>query len=79
MGKKNYLNATKTTKQNDPNIIYGYKTPNPIEYKMPVDFARNILRSYKVAENVEAQQEVLCRYVNQQFDIKGTCVRVVTF
>jgi Txe/YoeB family toxin of Txe-Axe toxin-antitoxin module len=79
MGKKNYLNATKNTKQVEQNALYGYKMPTPLEYKMPVDFARNILRQHKNASTVGSQQEILCDYVNSQYDLKGTCVRVVTY
>ena len=55
------------------------KVINPYEYKMPETFARNLLSKRKGEEKNLKPQEYLCAYVNEQYGIKGTCVRVVLY
>lgn len=55
------------------------KVINPIEYKMPEAFAKQLLKKRKDDENKIRPQEYLCNYVNEQLGIKGTCVKVIYF
>lgn len=55
------------------------KVINPIEYKMPEAFAKQLLKKRKDDENKVRPQEYLCNYVNEQFGIKGICVKVIYF
>lgn len=49
------------------------------EYKMPMLMARNYLRQAKMKDNPNSKrgQEYLCKVVNKEFGIKGTCTRVI--
>ena len=49
------------------------------EYKMPLLMAKNYLRQAKMKDspNSKRGQEYLCRVVNEEFGIKGTCTRVI--
>lgn len=59
--------------------MYKNKVINPIEYKMPEAFAKQLLKKRKDDESKTRPQEYLCNYVNEQFGIKGTCVKVIYF
>lgn len=55
------------------------KVINPIEYKMPEAFAKQLLKKRQDDETKTRPQEYLCDYVNREFGIKGTCVKVIYF
>lgn len=46
------------------------------EYSMNKVYANTILKVFCKNEK-GSKQDILCRYVNQQHDIKGTCTRVI--
>lgn len=48
-----------------------------IEYKMPEAMAQMYLKQHK--GKVSSPNEYLCKIVNEEFGIKGNCVRVITF
>lgn len=48
-----------------------------IEYKMPKLMASELLKTRKGLEQNMPPQKFLCMVVNEQFGIKGNCVRVV--
>lgn len=49
------------------------------EYKMPLLMAKNYLRQAKMKDspNSKRGQEYLCKVVNEEFGIKGTCTRII--
>lgn len=49
-----------------------------IEYKMSSEMAKKLLKLRKGTELKQTPQEFLCAYVNQEFNLKGHCVRVLT-
>ena len=57
------------------------KIHGSIEYKMPVEMAENLLKKRKGVEGVGKMtpNEYLCYVVNEEFGVKGNCVRVITF
>ena len=52
-----------------------------IEYKMPEELAKELLKKRKGKESVNKMKpnEYLCYVVNEEFGIKGNCVKVLTF
>ena len=52
-----------------------------IEYKMPEELAKELLKKRKGKEDVNKMKpnEYLCYVVNEEFGIKGNCVKVLTF
>lgn len=48
-----------------------------IEYKMSKLMASELLKSRKGSDQNMPPQKFLCMVVNEQFGIKGNCVRVV--
>ena len=55
------------------------KVINPVEYKMPEAFAKNLLKSRKGTDAKLTPKEYLCNYVNEQCDVRGTCVKVILY
>lgn len=55
----------------------------PIEYKMPNAIAVGYLKANKAMKskdpNHAKSQEYLCKIVNEEFGIRGNCVKVITF
>lgn len=49
---------------------------NTYEYKMTETLAKNLLNTRKGEEKKMRPQDYLCKFVNEQFGIKGTCIRV---
>lgn len=49
-----------------------------IEYEMTKEMAKQILATRKGAEQNVPPQEFLCRVVNDEFRVKGNCIRVHT-
>ena len=49
------------------------------EYKMTKEMANAYLNARKGEEKKKHPQEYLCRIVNNEFGIKGTCTRVLFF
>ena len=66
------------------NIENNSKTVSPkpfegdVEYEMNKELAKQILATRKGADQNVHPQEFLCRVVNEEFGIKGNCVRVLT-
>lgn len=55
------------------------KIINPVEYKMPEALGRNLLKTKKNADPKATTQQYLCKYVNEQCGVKGTCVKVIFY
>ena len=49
------------------------------EYKMSKDMANAYLNARKGEDKKKRPQEYLCQIVNDNFGIKGTCVKVLYF
>ena len=66
------------------NVENNSKTVSPkpfegdIEYEMNKEMAKQILATRKGVDQNVLPQEFLCRVVNEEFGIKGNCVRVLT-
>ena len=66
------------------NIENNSKTVSPkpfegdVEYEMNKELAKQILATRKGADQNVHPQEFLCHVVNEEFGIKGNCVRVLT-
>ena len=50
-----------------------------VEYKMPIEMAKNLLKNRKGEDKKLRPNEFLCKVVNAEFGIKGTCVNVIQF
>lgn len=50
-----------------------------IEYKMPNALAVSILKSRKGTDQNMNPQEYLCKVVNEEFGLKGECVKVTRY
>ena len=48
-----------------------------IEYKMPEQTARELLKMRKGEETKMTPNEYLCKVVNEQYGLLGCCVRVI--
>ena len=46
-----------------------------VEYTMTATLANHILKTHKGPK--KNQQDILCNYVNNQFGLKGQCVKVL--
>lgn len=51
----------------------------PIEYEMPKELAKQILATRKGEEKNWHPQVFLCKVINEEFGIKGNCIKVTTF
>lgn len=66
------------------NIENESRTVNPkpyegdIEYEMTKEMAKQILATRKGADQNVPPQKFLCQVVNEEFGVKGNCVRVLT-
>ena len=49
---------------------------HPVEYVMPKDMAKQILATRKGADQNIPPQDFLKRVVNEEFGLRGNCVRV---
>lgn len=89
MKKTNNRNTNNYAKKNSRVDSYRKKThsivkPTSIraggmlEYKMPVETYNEYVRAAKKA-NVGDIQAYLCKIVNEQYGLLGTCVRVISF
>ena len=50
-----------------------------IEYKMPAEMAKIILKERKGNDARMDPQKYLCNYVNEQYGLKGNCVNVILY
>lgn len=52
-----------------------------VEYKMPYELAEQLLKKRKGIAGVSKMtpNEYLCYVVNEEYGIRGTCVKVITF
>jgi len=55
------------------------KVRDTFEYKMSTRLYDEYLKSRKGEDKKLPPQEFLCKVVNQEYGIKGTCVKVLTF
>ena len=55
------------------------KAKDTFEYKMTARLCDEYLKSRKGEDKRLPPQEFLCKVVNQEYGIKGTCVKVLTF
>ena len=49
------------------------------EYKMTPELVQTYLKMRKGKEKTMDPQEYLCKIVNEEYGIKGTCSKVLTF
>lgn len=49
-----------------------------IEYRMSAEMAKELLKSRKGEDAKMRPQDYLCKYVNEECNIKGNCVLVTT-
>lgn len=76
--KKNYkvdFSQKKAHPYVKPTVI---RAGGEIEYKMPEAMYNEIVKQAK-KENCGDFQTYLCKYVNEQFGLLGTCVRVIPY
>ena len=50
-----------------------------IEYKMPTAFGKNLLKNRKGEEAKMKPNDYLCKYVNEQYNLKGLCTKVIFY
>ena len=50
-----------------------------IEYKMPEQMARELLKTRKGEEQKMRPNDYLCKVVNENFGLKGHCVKVIRY
>jgi hypothetical protein len=50
-----------------------------IEYKMPVEMAKTLLKNRKGDEAKMRPNDYLCKIVNEQFGLKGYCTNVIQY
>lgn len=60
---------------NTYNATLGYGN---VEYRMTAEMAKEILKTRKGMDAKMHPQEYLCKVVNENFSIKGNCVKVST-
>lgn len=49
------------------------------EYKMSVEMMQNYLKMRKGKDKSADPQEYLCKIINEEFGVKGKCIKVLTF
>ena len=54
-----------------------YGKSGTIEYKMPEKMARELLKARKGEEAKMRPNDYLCKVVNENFGLKGCCVKVI--
>lgn len=65
-----------------PRVIYYGNTHEKsgyIEYKMPTEMAKNILKTRKGTDQNMDPQAFLCKVVNEEYGLMGECVRVTLY
>lgn len=67
---KEFVNESKT--------VWTKPSYGDIEYEMPKVMAKQILATRKGTEANMPPQEFLKKVVNEEFGLKGNCVRVIT-
>lgn len=50
-----------------------------VEYKMPTAFGKKLLKERKGTDAKLKPNEYLCKYVNEQYGVKGTCTKVIFY
>ena len=64
---------------NESITVYAKPFYDEIEYEMPKELAKQILATRKGTEQNMHPQAFLCKVVNEEFGIKGNCVKVTTY
>lgn len=54
-------------------------TKEAIEFKMPAEMAQAYLKLRKGTETKMRPDDYLCKVVNEEFGLKGYCVKVVQY
>ena len=65
--------------ENESKSVLAKPFYNEIEYEMPKEFAKQILATRKGTDQNMHPQAFLCKVVNEEFGIKGNCVKVTTY
>lgn len=82
-GKKNFKGRGKRKESKVSKAARQYVAPKEIragkefEYKMPIPMYNDILKDLKKEKIGSDAQTYLCNWVNEQFGLLGTCVRVI--
>ena len=75
--EKNKIAKNKNVENNTKSV-----SPKPyegnIEYEMNKEMAKQILATRKGTDQNMHPQDFLCKVVNEEFGLKGYCVRVLT-
>ncbi len=64
---------------NESKTVWAKPSYGEIEYEMSKEMAKEILATRKGAERNMHPQEFLKKIVNEEFGIKGNCVKVTTY
>lgn len=54
-------------------------TPNTYKYKMSKVMAKDLLSNRKGEEAKMHPQDFLCKVVNEEYGLKGTCIEVIFY
>jgi len=65
--------------ENESKSVSAKSFYNEIEYEMPKELAKQILATRKGTDQNMHPQTFLCKVVNEEFGIKGNCVKVTTY
>lgn len=65
-------------KENESKSVWTKPWYGPIEYEMPKEMAKILLAERKGTDRNMHPQEYLKKVVNEDFGIKGNCVKVTT-
>ena len=65
--------------ENESKTVYARPFYNEIEYEMPKELAKQLLATRKGTDQNMNPQAFLCKVVNEEFRIKGNCVKVTTY
>ena len=66
------------SKENESKSVWTKPWYGPIEYEMPKEMAKVLLAERKGTDRNMHPQEYLKKVVNEDFGIKGNCVKVTT-
>lgn len=64
--------------ENNSRVVSPKSFEGDIEYEMSKEFAKQILATRKGADQNIHPQDFLCKVVNEEFGIKGNCIKVHT-
>ena len=70
--------AKTKNQENESMTVWAKPYEGGIEYEMTKEMAKQILATRKGTDQNIPPQKFLCQVVNEEFGIKGNCVRVIT-